>query len=325
MLLYTWFCVKRACNIKIPLIEMALTFLLFSHTIHLCFCDTFVMKNDLKINRSQMQAKGRSDMSSAPAVDYALRIIECFAEKNYALGIADISNALNINKNAVSRVLGALTERGWLYCIDPVQKKYALTMRPFSLLSKCVEENELPHLAKPYVQALFEQTDNSTYLGVRRNENVIYLLHHNSVGDVRINARVGGAYPLHCSAPGKILLAWASEKDIADYFAHYATKRTANTVTEAADFLCEAEKIRTQGYALDLEEFGKGIVCVAAPVVNAEQQVVAAVGISSLTIYDNAQSLLRDKLPFVRDAAEKISLALGGKNENKTAANNEKE
>ena len=50
-------------------------------------------------------------MSKAPAVDYALQIIELFTRGNDELGIADISNSLAINKNAVSRILEALLEK----------------------------------------------------------------------------------------------------------------------------------------------------------------------------------------------------------------------
>ena len=42
-------------------------------------------------------------MSKAPAVDYALKIIEFLAVSNGEVGISDICNALNINKNAISR------------------------------------------------------------------------------------------------------------------------------------------------------------------------------------------------------------------------------
>ena len=56
-------------------------------------------------------------MSKAPAVDYALRIIEYFSSQNREIGIADISNALGINKNAISRVLEALAEQNWIYRI----------------------------------------------------------------------------------------------------------------------------------------------------------------------------------------------------------------
>ena len=250
-------------------------------------------------------------MSNAPAVDYALRIIEFFSQSHTAVGIADISNALGINKNAVSRVLGALLESGWIYCFDPAQKKYAFTVKPFSIVSGSLERSNLQSLAQPYVNHLHEITGDCTYLGVRHNENVLYTLHHNSVGDVKINARVGGEYPLHCSAAGKALLAWSPSEEITAYFAQYATARTPQTITSLPDFLCETERIRKQGYALDLEEFGKGILCIAAPVFDAERKIVAAVGISTLTIYHTPQSLVEEKMAIVTETAANISAALG--------------
>ena len=62
-------------------------------------------------------------MSKAPAADYALEIIEFFASQNTEIGISDISSALHINKNAVSRVLEALLEKNWIYMKDSSQKK----------------------------------------------------------------------------------------------------------------------------------------------------------------------------------------------------------
>ena len=88
-------------------------------------------------------------MSKAPAVDYALEIIEFFACKNSEIGIADISNALNINKNAVSRVLEALLEKNWIYMSDNTQKKYRLTLHPFSLISCYVNNNSIAKIATP--------------------------------------------------------------------------------------------------------------------------------------------------------------------------------
>lgn len=61
-------------------------------------------------------------MSKAPAVDYALRIIELFSSSGSDIGIADICNKLEINKNAASRVLEALLEYDWIYMSDTVQK-----------------------------------------------------------------------------------------------------------------------------------------------------------------------------------------------------------
>ena len=146
-------------------------------------------------------------MSKAPAVDYALKIIEAYAASNQNLGISDVSALLGINKNAVSRTLEALTEGGWLYCADEAGKKYALTRRPFALLAKGATLHSPVEQAEPVVRALHEKTGDSTYFGVLDGDAVMYLLHHDAVHDLRIGGRVGGRYPLHCTAPGKVLLA----------------------------------------------------------------------------------------------------------------------
>lgn len=229
-------------------------------------------------------------MSKAPAVDYALRIIELFSETQNEIGIADICNSLGINKNAASRVLDSLLEYNWVYLSDSVQKKYRFTLKPFSLVSKCTPQYALAEIAKPDLQRLNSQLGDAVYLGIKNGNNVLYLLHFDSAKEVRINGRVGGEYPLNTSAPGKVLLAYGEHP-----------KKFEN----------EAAKIKACGYAIDNEEFAKGIICIACPVYDDTGSVAAAVGISSLTIYDNINSLINDKLPQLSEAARNISLNLG--------------
>ena len=229
-------------------------------------------------------------MSKAPAVDYALRIIEFFSETRQETGIADICNSLGINKNAASRVLESLLEYNWIYMSDNIQKKYRFTMKPFSVVSKCTPEYALAEIAEEELHRLNEKLGDAVYLGIKNNDSVLYLLHFDSRKEVRINGRAGGEYPLGTSAPGKILLAYG---------------RHGNEFEE------EAEKIKKFGYATDNEEFAKGILCVACPIYDERGVVVASVGISSLTIYDDMNSLVSDKLPLLAEAARNISLKLG--------------
>ena len=74
-------------------------------------------------------------MSNAPAADYALSILETLSQNNLPLGISDISHITGINKNAVSRVLGALVEKGWV-CQEEL--KYQLTLKPFRMASNAL-------------------------------------------------------------------------------------------------------------------------------------------------------------------------------------------
>lgn len=250
-------------------------------------------------------------MSKAPAVDYALQIIEYAAGIEDGVGISDISNALGINKNAISRVLEALTESGWFYLSDTVRKKYRLTLRPFSLLSKALSGDTLVRTAEPYLKQLHERLGDSVYLGVKSGSSVMYKLHFDSVREVRISGCVGGCYPLHCSAPGKVLLSYCNKEFIENYFKSENLERTENTVTDSERFSAEAEGIRQKGYAVDNEEFARGIICVACPVLDRSGEVIATVGLSSLTIYDDINSLKNEKLPLLKKAADEISHNLG--------------
>ncbi len=252
-------------------------------------------------------------MSKAPAVDYALKIIEFLAGSNGEAGISDICNGLNINKNATSRVLDALMEQKWIYLSNSSQKKYRLTMKPFSIISKSIEENNVVKISRPYLEQIHSVLGDSVYLGIRNGDNVLYQLHFDSVKDVRINGCVGGEYPLYCSAPGKVLLAYGDRSDIEEYFNSPTTKRTDKTIVSSETFFAEADNIRKNGYAVDDEEFAKGIVCIACPLFDSNGQAVAAIGISSLTLYDDIDSLINEKYPMIKDAAYNISLSLGYK------------
>jgi DNA-binding IclR family transcriptional regulator len=250
-------------------------------------------------------------MSKAPAVDYALGIIEFFASKNEEIGISDISNALNINKNAVSRVLEALLEKNWIYMSDSTQKKYSLTLRPFSLIAGHANNNNIIKIAKPYIEQLNKELGDSVYLGVKNGRNVLYLIHCDSTKEVRINGCAGGEYPLNCSAPGKILLSYSDTDEIKNYFNTPVDKRTVNTITDYDSFMIEANRIKKSDYAIDNEEFANGIICIAVPVFDYEGNVVASMGISTLTLYEDVDSLINNKYALLKKAANEISLCLG--------------
>ncbi len=249
-------------------------------------------------------------MSKAPAVDYALEIIEYFASQNTEIGISDISNALQINKNAVSRVLEALLEKNWIYMSDGSQKKYRLTLRPFSLITKYTENNSLVKIATPYIEKLNRIFGDSVYLGIKNGRHVLYLVHCDSTREVRINGRTGGEYPLHCAAPGKVLLGFSHIEEIRNYFHTPIERKTENTIMDFDSFMAEADKIKKAGYAIDNQEFAKGIICIAVPVYDSAGNVAASIGVSTLTLYEELDTLT-EKYKLLKKAADEVSTNLG--------------
>ena len=86
----------------------------------------------------------------------------------------------------------------------------------------------------------------------------------------------------HCTGGGKAILAWKSESWLENYLAHVKRERfTGKTLTDAEDLRRELEVIRIQGYAVDNHEHHTDVVCIAAPVFDVDNQVLAAIGIAA--------------------------------------------
>ena len=246
----------------------------------------------------------------APAVEASVKVITFLAECEQEIGISEISRGTGINKNMVFRILNTLENEGWVYCNG---QKYSLTLLLFGLASKPIARLSLNTAATPVLYDLLSKTGESTYLGILKDDKVLYIQHLDGIKDVRVAGRLGGEYDLYCSAPGKVLLAYADDDFIEEYTSRVLEKRTANSITEKSALLKELESIRKNGYAIDKEEFGNGITCVAAPIFDYTGKVVGCVGNSACTINHDSQSIINRLLPHVSKAAKEISMRLGDK------------
>ena len=244
----------------------------------------------------------------APSVEASTKIISFLADSEREVGISEISRGTEINKNMVFRILNTLEKEGWVYCHE---QKYSLTLSLFGLASKPISRLSLNTAATPILYDLLNKTGESTYLGILKEDKVLYIQHLDGVKGVRVAGRVGGEYDLYCSAPGKVLLSYADDGFIEEYTSRNFEKTTQNTITEKTAMLSEIENIRKNGYAIDKEEFGNGITCVSAPIYDYTGKVIATVGCSAFTLNGQSDRIVSHLLPYVTEAAKTISTRLG--------------
>ena len=245
----------------------------------------------------------------APAAEATTQIVTFLAECEQEIGISEISRGTQINKNMVFRILNSLEKMGWVYCNE---QKYSLTLLLFRLASKPISRLSLNTVANPVLYDLLNKTGESTYLGILNNDKVLYIQHLDGVKSIRVAGCIGGEYDLYCSAPGKVLLAHASNDFIDEYTSRNLERRTPNTITNKSALLKELEEIRNNGYATDREEFGNGIACIAAPIFDYTEKAIGVIGCSAFTSNKKCEEIINKLLPDVLSAAKKISTTLGG-------------
>jgi DNA-binding IclR family transcriptional regulator len=143
-----------------------------------------------------------------------------------------------------------------------------------------------------------------------RNGEVIYIDKVDTEGGLSLATYIGYRTDPHAAAGGKVLLSELSPKEIMNIYREKPLKPYGkNTITEMDALLKELEKIRKQGYAIDNEEYYKGVRCVAAPI-RAGGRIVAALSVTG-SIFTMTMQLIQNELKqLVMAKAHKISSEL---------------
>jgi DNA-binding IclR family transcriptional regulator len=190
--------------------------------------------------------------------------------------------------------------------------KYEPSLLSFHYHSLPVARMTVTRAAEEPLYTLWEELNECVYLGVLHENRILYLIHHEGGREIRSGGgRMGGRYFLHADGAGKVLAAFADEGVRERLLAEGLEKLTAHTRTDRKGFLAEMARVRKQGFAVDNEEYIKGILCFGAPVLDYAGQVAGAICCSVLTIHYTVKELEERIGPGVLKTAKRISLAMG--------------
>lgn len=203
-----------------------------------------------------------------------LRALDLIIERA-DVGTNEVAQSLGIDKGAASRVMQTLVAAG--YAVQNAKRRWQcgpkLRSRTATPAGPSVRER-----ARPLLERLHAATGETAHLAIRADDRVLYLDKVETDLPLRVDRPVGTLSPLHCTALGKIFLAFG-EAPVPRTLAGY-TNRTAMDLDALRSALA---RIVEDGYAVDDEEFAVGIRCVAAPLRDGSGRVVAAIGISGPT------------------------------------------
>jgi len=236
----------------------------------------------------------------------ALGILDLFNEQGKELTNTEIHQSLNLNKSTTARILNVLESEG---CVerDPLTLKYRLGVKVYYLGSLVEGFGEIKKLAFPFLQWLNEKCGETIHLVVLDRGEAFYLEKIEGKGPIRVVSQVGKRLPAHCSGVGKILLSSLSEDELCRIIKERGLKRfTRNTIVNMNALKSELISIRKRGYAIDNEEVRVGLKCLAAPIRDANNQLIAAFSIAAPK-ERLGEDIIKRYIPLVLEVSAKIS------------------
>jgi len=241
----------------------------------------------------------------------SIDILECFYKKDSALTITELSEILKTYPSTIHRVLETLKYRGYVEK-DSVSKKYFLGLKLIEMGIYRINKLDLVKVAYPFLRKLVDQFNENVYLGIYYDEKVLYLTKVESTHRVTMSTHIGETAPLHCTALGKILLTSLSKEEINKILSKGKLQRfTEKTITNKKLLKAEVNKVKKQGFALDLGEYEKDVFCIATSVLNYQGKIIGAISVSLPYYRLDSKTKLNNIKEFVIQKGKKISTQMG--------------
>ncbi len=228
--------------------------------------------------------------SGTQALDRAVQLVSSVVQADEPLSFAELQESSGLAKSTTSRILAALERGGLLerdepggYVAGSLFWLYAARHDPWE---------ELVRLARPVMEQVGEDTQESVHLSVIRGDRVVQVAQVDSHYLLGTRDWTEIDVPAHTSALGKVLLAWG----VLDLPDGRLDKLTPATITTKAGLERDGGLTRSRGYAVTVDELEVGLTGIAVPVRGAHGDVVAALGISGPTsrLSDRLDELGRD-------------------------------
>lgn len=247
--------------------------------------------------------------SGVQSIRRAAAILRSFTEAEPELGVTALSDRLGLHKSTVSRILATLQLEG-LVSQNPDTGKYRLGLGLISLAGVALGRLNVRGVAQPYLIELVNITQETVNITVLDGDECVNIEREPSPQAIRYMGWIGRRTPLHCTASGKVFLAYMDLDEREAILPTRLMRFTQQTITDSGDLARSLDGICDRGYALVNEEYDEGFSALAAPVFNHTGSVVATIAVSGPTFRLTEERLPSFIEPLLR-VTQRISTELG--------------
>jgi len=252
------------------------------------------------------QERGRDYIQS---LERGLAVIRSFTGERPALSISEVAERTGVSRATARRILFTLERLGYVGRLQP--GLFRLQPAVLTLGYAYISGQELPQVARPYMEAVAEELQGSCSLAALDGTDVIFVARVRSRLYLATTLSVGSRLPAHITAMGRVLLADLPDQQI-DAYLKKATLQpfTDFTLTQKNQIKQSILEARRTGYSFVDQELETGLRSIAVPVHGTDGTVIAAMNVSVHVSRGDSESVRRELLPPLMEAARAIEADL---------------
>ena len=253
-------------------------------------------------------ADTHGDSEYLSTLERGLSVLRAFGRDNPQMTLSEVAETTSLSPAAARRCLNTLVKLGY---VAKHHRHFLLRPEVMSFASAYLDSMSLGELVRPHLQAVRDETGDSSSLAVMSGFDILYLVHVSTNRMVRLAAGVGTRYPAYATSLGRAMLAFEHE-DVRNHYLDTGTFTpfTEHTVTSRADLRKLLHEVRKAGYSATQDELDYGLVSLAVPILDENGRSLAAINCSTSTSRVGKDELIKTRLPILMNATRMIEQAL---------------
>jgi len=242
------------------------------------------------------------------SLERGLAVIRAFGPETPQLTLSEVARATGLTRAAARRFLLTLAELGYVRADGRV---FSLRPRILELGFAYLSGLSLPETAQPHMEELVAKVHESCSVSVLDGEDVVYVARVPTRRIMSVTIAIGTHFPAYATSMGRVLLAGLSPAGLERYLSSVEMEPlTRRTLTSRDQLVALLQTVRSQGYAMVDQELEDGLRSIAVPIHDGNDEVIAAINLSSHASRATLDMMRREYLPLLRETAEQIEADL---------------
>lgn len=242
------------------------------------------------------------------ALRKALIVLDLFARESRPLSAPAIGEHLDLSRQAVHRILRQLEENELIQRAP--DDRYMLAARARRLALDIISASHISGAVRAILYRVVSTVNETCNIGMLDGYEQIYLDRVECNWPLRVPLRPGSRVPSHCTAIGKLLLAYLPSRQRDRLLtAMPLTRYTDYTITDRKAFEAHLAEIRAQGYSINDQEDSIGLIAIAVPIRDRSGRVFAGLAAHGPEVRFSIEQA-KAYLPFLNTAADELGTAL---------------
>lgn len=238
-----------------------------------------------------------------------MSVIRAFGPNQQRLSLSQVATSAELDRATTRRFLLTLSDLGYVRLVG---NEFELTPLVLSIGYSYLSGLSLPDIARPYLQNLARELNETASLTILDGDDIVYLDLASGSRFSAVQIAVGTRFAAHRTSMGRVLLGGLSSQDRHDRIAGLVSS-DPQWGRSVDDLMSEVERTAQRGWATADEELEEGLRGVAVPIRDRSSTVIAALNVSAHAARLTIDEMAVQYVPVMLKSARTIEAELAGR------------